>query len=119
VLGSGFGYVLGGVLGRRAGQTAEVARTTLRDVDADTLVAGAVGLVGGVLLGAGVAWPVFLLPQAYLAFPLFGIVAAAGSGPVERGERGGGAQLARTSSSRISALSSLVPSASASSETRI
>ncbi|HWG94066.1 MAG TPA: PIN domain-containing protein [Mycobacteriales bacterium] len=74
VLGSGFGYVLGGVLGRRAGQTAEVARTTLRDVDADTLVAGAVGLVGGVLLGAGVAWPVFFLPQAYLAFPLFGIV---------------------------------------------
>jgi uncharacterized protein YacL len=74
VLGSGLGYVLGGVLGRRAGQTAEVARTTLRDVDADTLVAGGVGLVGGVLLGAGVAWPVFLLPQAYLAFPLFGIV---------------------------------------------
>jgi uncharacterized protein YacL len=78
VLGSGFGYVLGGVLGRRAGQTAEVARTTLRDVDADTLVAGAVGLVGGVLLGAGAAWPVFFLPQAYLAFPLFGIVVVLG-----------------------------------------
>ena len=77
VLGSGFGYVLGGVLGRRAGQTAEVARTTLRDVDADTLVAGAVGLVGGVLLGAGVAWPVFFLPQAYLAFPLFGFAVVA------------------------------------------
>ena len=26
------------------------------------------------LLGAGVAWPVFFLPQAYLAFPLFGFV---------------------------------------------
>ncbi|HWH29853.1 MAG TPA: PIN domain-containing protein [Mycobacteriales bacterium] len=74
VLGSGLGYVLGGVLGRRAGQTAEVARTTLRDVSADTLVAGSLGLVGGVLLGAGVAWPVFFLPQAYLAFPLFGVV---------------------------------------------
>jgi len=74
VLGSGLGYVLGGVLGRRAGQTAEVARTTLRDVSAETLVAGAFGLLGGVLLGAGVAWPVFFLPQAYLAFPLFGIV---------------------------------------------
>jgi hypothetical protein len=27
-----------------------------------------------VLVGAGVAWPVFFLPQAYLAFPLFGFV---------------------------------------------
>jgi uncharacterized protein YacL len=78
VLGSGFGYVLGGVLGRRAGQTAEVAGSSLRDVDADTLVAGGVGLVGGVLLGAGAAWPVFLLPQPYLAFPLFGIVVVLG-----------------------------------------
>ena len=77
VLGSGLGYVLGGVLGRRTAVTAEAARTRLRDVSADTLVAGALGLVGGVLLGAGVAWPVFLLPQAYLAFPLFGFVVVA------------------------------------------
>ena len=74
VLGSGLGYVLGGVLGRKTASTAEITRTRLRDVDADTLVAGAFGLVGGVLLGAGVAWPVFFLPQAYLAFPLFGFV---------------------------------------------
>jgi len=74
VLGSGLGYVLGGVLGRKTAATAEIARTRLRDVSADTLVAGALGMVGGVLLGAGVAWPVFFLPQAYLAFPLFGFV---------------------------------------------
>ncbi len=74
VLGSGLGYVLGGILGRRTAGAAEVARTRLRDVTADTLVAGALGLVGGVLVGAGVAWPVFFLPQAYLAFPLFGFV---------------------------------------------
>ena len=74
VLGSGLGYVLGGVLGRKTASTAEIARTRLRDVSADTLVAGGLGMVGGVLLGAGVAWPVFLLPQAYLAFPLFGFV---------------------------------------------
>ncbi len=74
VLGSGLGYVLGGVLGRRTAVTAEVARTRLRDVSADTLVAGALGMVGGVLLGAGIAWPVFFLPQAYLAFPLFAFV---------------------------------------------
>lgn len=74
VLGSGFGYVLGGILGRKTAATAELARTSLRDVSADTLVAGALGLIGGVLVGAGVAWPVFFLPHAYLAFPLFGFV---------------------------------------------
>ena len=74
VLGSGFGYVLGGVLGRRTAATAETARTRLRDVSAEQLVAGSLGVVGGVLVGAGVAWPVFFLPQAYLAFPLFGFV---------------------------------------------
>jgi uncharacterized protein YacL len=74
VVGSGLGYVLGGVLGRKTTATAEHARSVLRDVSADTLVAGSLGLVGGVLLGAGVAWPVFFLPQAYLAFPIFGFV---------------------------------------------
>ena len=77
VLGSGFGYVLGGVLGRKTAVAAEGTRSRLRDVSADTLVAGSLGTVGGVLLGAGVAWPVFFLPQAYLAFPLFGFVVVA------------------------------------------
>jgi uncharacterized protein YacL len=74
VLGSGTGYVLGGVLGRRTAASAEAARSRLRDVSAEQLVAGAFGTIGGVLLGAGVAWPVFLVPQAYIAFPLFGFV---------------------------------------------
>ena len=74
VLGSGVGYVLGGVLGRSTARSAETARVRLRAVSADTLVAGALGLVAGVLLGAGVAWPVFFLPLPYLSFPLFGFV---------------------------------------------
>jgi uncharacterized protein YacL len=74
IIGSGLGYVLGGVLGRKTASTTEIARTRLRDVSAEQLVAGALGTVGGVLVGAGVAWPVFFLPQAYLAFPLFGFV---------------------------------------------
>jgi len=77
VLGSGIGYVLGGVLGRRTAATAVTARDRLREVSVDTLVAGALGTVGGVLLGTGVAWPVFFLPQSYLAFPLFGFVVVA------------------------------------------
>ena len=74
VIGSGLGYVLGGVLGRRTAATAETARTRLRDVSAEELVAGGLGTVGGVLVGAGVAWPVFFIPQPYIAFPLFGFV---------------------------------------------
>jgi uncharacterized protein YacL len=74
VVGSGIGYVLGGVLGRTTAQTAELTRTRLNEVSADELVAGSLGTVGGVLLGAGVAWPLFFLPQASLAFPLFGFV---------------------------------------------
>jgi uncharacterized protein YacL len=74
VLGSGVGYVLGGVLGRGTARSAETARVRLRTVSADTLVAGALGLVIGVLVGAGVAWPVFFLPEAYMAFPIFGFV---------------------------------------------
>ncbi len=74
VLGVGAGYVVGGVLGRTATASAASTRTRLHDISAEQLVAGGIGTVGGVLLGAGVAWPLFFLPQAYLAFPAFGFV---------------------------------------------
>jgi uncharacterized protein YacL len=74
VLGVGLGYVLGGVLGRTTASSAEMARSRLTETSAEELVAGALGTVGGVLLGAGVAWPVFLVRQPYLAFPLFAFV---------------------------------------------
>ncbi|MGZ6825298.1 MAG: PIN domain-containing protein, partial [Mycobacteriales bacterium] len=74
ILGSGLGYVLGGVVGRTTASSAESVRTRLHDTSAEELVAGGLGVVGGVLLGAGVAWPVFLLRQPYLAFPLFAFV---------------------------------------------
>ena len=74
ILGSGLGYVLGGVLGRTTATSAERARSRLEDTTVEELLAGALGVVGGVLLGAGIAWPVFLLRQSYLAFPLFAFV---------------------------------------------
>jgi uncharacterized protein YacL len=77
LLGSGLGYVLGGLLGRTAASSAESTRLRLQDVSAEELVAGALGAVGGVLLGAGTAWPVFFLRQAYLSFPLFAFVCVA------------------------------------------
>jgi uncharacterized protein YacL len=74
VLGVGLGYVLGGVLGRTTATSAESVRSRLHETSAEELVAGALGAVGGVLLGAGVAWPVFLVRQPYLSFPLFAFV---------------------------------------------
>lgn len=74
IVGSGLGYVLGGVLGRTTASSAERVGSSLRSTSAEELVAGALGTIGGVLLGAGTAWPVFFLRQAYLAFPLFAFV---------------------------------------------
>jgi uncharacterized protein YacL len=77
ILGSGLGYVIGGVLGRTTASTAERTRTSLHDTSAEELVAGSLGTIGGVLLAAGTAWPVFFLRQPYLAFPIFAFVCVA------------------------------------------
>lgn len=76
IVGSGIGYVVGGVFGRTVAATADRTEAALREVSADTLVAGAIGLVAGVLTGAGIAWPLFFLPDPLIAIPLFGVVVA-------------------------------------------
>jgi uncharacterized protein YacL len=76
VVGSGLGYVVGGILGRTVAATADRTEVVLREVSADTLVAGALGLVCGVLTGAGIAWPLFFVPDPLIAMPLFGLVVA-------------------------------------------
>ena len=76
IIGSGLGFVVGGVLGRTVAATADRTEAALREVSADTLLAGALGLVCGVLLGGGVAWPLFFVPDPLIAIPLFGAVVA-------------------------------------------
>jgi uncharacterized protein YacL len=76
IVGSGLGYVLGGVLGRSTVTAADRAETSLRSTSAEQLVASAIGTVVGVLVGAGIAWPIFLIPQPLIAVPLFGVVVA-------------------------------------------
>ena len=76
IVGSGLGYVLGGVLGRSTVSAADRAQLALRETSAESLVAGAIGLVIGVLVGAGAAWPVFLIPQPFLSVPLFAFIVA-------------------------------------------
>lgn len=76
IVGSGLGYVVGGVLGRTVAGAADRTEVALREVSADTLVAGALGLVCGVFTGAGIAWPLFFVPDPLIAIPLFGLVVA-------------------------------------------
>jgi uncharacterized protein YacL len=79
ILGSGIGYVVGGVFGRSAAETADRTEAALRDVSADTLIAGGFGAFAGALVGAAVGWPLFLIPLTLVAASLFGIVVVLGS----------------------------------------
>ncbi|HZG94922.1 MAG TPA: hypothetical protein VEZ46_09425 [Mycobacteriales bacterium] len=72
IVGSGLGYVLGGILGRTTITTVDRVDIGLRESSAESLVAGAIGLVLGVLVAAGVGWPLFLIPEPFIAFPIFG-----------------------------------------------
>lgn len=74
IVGSGIGYVLGGVLGRTTVTAVDRTERALADVSAEQLVAGSIGGVIGVLVGGGLAWPVFLIGEPFLAFPLFAFV---------------------------------------------
>lgn len=77
ILGSALGYVLGGVMGRGTVTAVRSAEARLRDTSAEQIVAGVVGAVIGVLVAAGVTWPIFLVDRPLLTFPVFafGIVA--------------------------------------------
>ncbi|HVQ18650.1 MAG TPA: hypothetical protein VMT27_06395, partial [Actinomycetes bacterium] len=74
IVGSGLGYVLGGVLGRSTVAAVDRTEQNLRSVSAETIVGGVFGGVVGVLLAAAVAWPVFFLSSPVLGLPLFGFV---------------------------------------------
>jgi uncharacterized protein YacL len=74
IVGSGVGYVVGGIFGRSAAETADRTEAALRDVSADTLIAGGFGAFAGALVGAAIGWPLFLIPLTLVAASLFGIV---------------------------------------------
>lgn len=74
IVGSGIGYVVGGVLGRTAATTADRTEAVLREVSADTLVAGSFGGLVGALIGVVTGWPLFFIPGLALAVSLFSIV---------------------------------------------
>lgn len=77
VLGSALGYVLGGVVARGTVGVVRAAETGLRETPAEQIVAGVVGAVIGVIVAAGVTWPVFLLNRPLLTLPLFAFAVVA------------------------------------------
>ena len=71
IVGSGLGYVLGGVLGRTTVTTVDRTALSLREVSAESLVAGVIGLTVGVLGAAAVGLPLFLIPEPFVSLPLY------------------------------------------------
>src|SRR4051812_36724192 len=74
VLGSALGYVLGGILGRGTVTAVKAAEAGLRETSAEQIVAGVVGAVIGVLVAAGVTWPILLINRPLLTLPVFAFV---------------------------------------------
>ncbi len=74
IVGSGLGYVLGGVIGRTTASAVSRTASVLDGASAEEIVAGSIGAVGGVLVGAGITWPVFIVDRASLTFPIFSFV---------------------------------------------
>lgn len=74
IVGSGVGYVAGGVLSRTAITVVGRTEQSLRQVSAEQLVAGVFGAGIGAVVGATTTWWLFLVLQPVLAFPLFGFV---------------------------------------------
>ncbi len=74
IVGSGVGYVVGGILGRTAAGAADRTEAVLREVSADTLLAGSFGGLVAAFIGLAIGWPLFFIPSVALAASLFGIL---------------------------------------------
>jgi uncharacterized protein YacL len=71
LLGAAIGYVLGGVVARLTSRTLREAEAKLRDRSVEQVLAGLVGAVLGVLISAGLCWPVLLIGAPPVTLPLF------------------------------------------------
>jgi uncharacterized protein YacL len=71
VVGSGLGYAVGGILGRSTVHAVFRTEQALRGVSAEQIVAGVFGALLGLLTGAAIAWPLFLIGHHVIAVPLF------------------------------------------------
>ena len=74
VLGSLMGYVAGGVLGRSVSTLMGAAERRIASIPGADIVAGSLGSVAGLLIGALVGWPLLFVPQREVALAVLGFV---------------------------------------------
>jgi uncharacterized protein YacL len=71
LLGGAIGYVLGGVVARLTSRSLRQAEAALMERSVEQVLAGLLGAVLGVLVAAGLVWPVLLVGAAPVTLPLF------------------------------------------------
>ena len=74
VVGSLFGYVAGGALGRAVATLMGAAERRIAAVSGADLVAGGIGSIAGLLIAAGIGWPLLFVPQRDVAVAILGFV---------------------------------------------
>lgn len=73
-LGTGGGYVVGGLLGRFTQGRISAAEQSLQQVAASEIVAGIAGMLLGLVVAASVTWPVLLFGGKAITVPLAAVV---------------------------------------------
>ncbi|MDX6256347.1 MAG: hypothetical protein QOJ11_2681 [Frankiales bacterium] len=72
IVGCGVGYVLGGVVARTTVTVVDRTEAALRSVSAESLIAGGIGMVCGLIAAAALAWPLLVfIPEPYISAPIF------------------------------------------------
>jgi uncharacterized protein YacL len=72
IVGCGVGYVLGGMIARTTVTVVDRTEAALRSVSAESLVAGGIGMVCGLIAAAALSWPLLVfIPQPYISAPMF------------------------------------------------
>ncbi len=68
------GYVLGGVVARLTVRSVASAEKSLRQRSTEQVLSGMIGAAIGVLVAAGVTWPLLLIGSLVVTLPLFGFI---------------------------------------------
>jgi uncharacterized protein YacL len=76
LLGAAVGYVVGGMTARLTVRTVESTEASLRDRSAEQVLAGMMGAALGVVIAAGITWPILLIGPTVVVLPVFVFVVA-------------------------------------------
>jgi uncharacterized protein YacL len=74
--GAAVGYVVGGLTARLTVRTVESTEASLRDRSAEQVLAGMMGAALGVIIAAGITWPILLIGPSIVVLPIFVFVVA-------------------------------------------